>query len=63
MEPKPVPYVNSKNVEEIGIPPGERQKNIRWIRPTLKNRSFPITHIAKQKSPGQPVKLFLPYSN
>ena len=29
MEPKPVPYVISKNVEEIGIPPGERQKNIR----------------------------------
>ena len=34
------------------------------IRPTLKNCSFPITHIANRKSPRRPVKFFfLPYSN
>ena len=31
--------------------------------PTLKSCLFPITRIAKNKSSGRPVKLFLPYSN
>ena len=29
------------------------------LGPTLKNYSFPITHITKKKPPERPVKLFL----
>ena len=57
-----MPYVNSKNVEEIVILTGGRQKILDELGQPLK-----IVHLSpvsqKKKSPGQRLKLFLHYSN